>query len=369
MTTTVTCQAGTGLDRLREQLDKAGFAALLLTSPGARRYALGRTPGLADGTAVLLTTEGTMTSAAGDLPTAITAVLRAGGVADGVVGADADLPWEVFGQVSEAGVRLRPAADLVFTELASGEPGELPAVAAAVDLAAVGYTAVMDHLRVGMDVRELSGNVDRSIRRAGGLLGWYDPCGPYGTYNPYGPTGRAAGTDLVTVRGHDPGTARLTAGTPVRFVLHPLLDGVAGYAAATAVLGEPDGPLRAAGAACAAATASLLAALRPGAPLRDGCEAFDREAFDREAFDREAFGRETGEHAAACRIVALRGGGASLPLPRDSAVTAEPGMVLGIRTEVAVPGRGAVELAETVVLTDSGAEPQARTPLRLVELH
>ncbi|CDR02092.1 M24 family metallopeptidase [Streptomyces iranensis] len=348
MPTAATHQAGTGLDRLSEQLDKAGFAALVLTSPGGRRYALGRTPGLADGTAVLLTTEGTVTSAAGDLPTAITAVLRAGGVAGGVVGAEADLPWEVFGQVSQAGVRLRPAADLVFTELASGEPGEpgeLAAVAAAADLAAVGYTAVMDHLHVGMDVRELSGNVDRSIRRAGGLLGWYDP---------YGMTGRAAGSDLVTVRGHDPGTARLTAGTPVRFVLHPLLEGVAGYAAATAVLGEPDGPLRAAGAACAAATASLLAALRPGAPLRDGREAFDREA---------------GEHAAACRIVALRGGGASLPLPRDSEVTAEPGMVLGVRTEVTVPGRGAVELAETVVLTDSGAEPQARTPLRLVELH
>ncbi|MBP8534599.1 M24 family metallopeptidase [Streptomyces sp. MK37H] len=358
MTTAVTRQAGTGLDRLREQLDKAGFAALVLTSPGGRRYALGRAPGLADGTAVLLTTEGTVTSAAGDLRDAITAVLRAGGVAGGVVGADADLPWEVFGQVSEAGVRLRPAADLVFTELASSEPSELPPVAAAADLAAVGYTAVMDHLHVGMDVRELSGNVDRSIRRAGGLLGWYEPYAPYGT------TGRAAGSDLVTVRGHDPGTARLTAGTPVRFVLHPLLEGVAGYAAATAVLGEPDGPLRAAGAACAAATASLLAALRPGAPLRDGCEAFDREAFG-----CEAFGREAAEHAAACRIVALRGGGASLPLPRDSEVTAEPGMVLGIRTEVTVPGRGAVELAETVVLTDSGAEPQARTPLRLVELH
>ncbi|MBI0384518.1 M24 family metallopeptidase, partial [Streptomyces albiflaviniger] len=196
-------------------------------------------------------------------------------------------------------------------------------------------------------------------------LGWYDPCG---TYDPYGTIGRAAGTDLVTVRGHDPGTARLTAGTPVRFVLHPLLEGVAGYAAATAVLGEPDGPLRAAGAACAAATASLLAALRPGAPLREGCDAFERVAFEREAFGREAFG-EAGEHVAACRIVALRGGGASPPLPRDSAVTAEPGMVLGVRTEVAVPGRGAVELAETVVLTDSGAEPQARTPLRLVELH
>ncbi|WP_281404791.1 hypothetical protein [Streptomyces malaysiensis] len=44
-------------------------------------------------------------------------------------------------------------------------------------------------------------------------------------------------------------------------------------------------------------------------------------------------------------------------------------MVLGVRTEVPVPGRGAVELAETVVVTASGAEPRAGTPLRLVELY
>jgi Metallopeptidase family M24 len=343
--TAATSQAGTGLDRLREQMDKAGLAALLLTTPGGRRYALGPALDLADGTAILLTTEGTMVSADGDPFAAITAALRAGGVADGAVGVDADPPWEVSVQLSNSGIRPRPAADLLFSELASCEPGELPAFAAAADLAGVGYTAVMDHLHVGMDVRELSGNVDRSIRRAGGLLGWYDP---YGTY------GRAAGSDLVTVRGHDPDTARLTAGIPVRYVLHPLLKGFAGYCAATAVLSKADGPLRAAGAVCAAATASLLAALRPGAPLREGYEAFDREA---------------GEHLAASRIVALRGGGAALSLPRDSTVVAQPGMVLGVRTGVAVPSSGAVELAETVVVTASGAEPQARTPLRLVELY
>ncbi|MGW2330335.1 M24 family metallopeptidase [Streptomyces sp. NPDC001700] len=347
MATTATSQAGAGLDRLREQMDKAGLTALLLTSPGGRRHALGSAPGLADAAAVLLTTDGTVTRVAdGDLTTA----LNAGGVAHGAVGVDAAPPWDASGQADATGIRLRPAADLLFAELASCEPGELPAVAAAADLAAVGYTAVMDHLCVGMDVRELSGNVDRSIRRAGGLLGWYDP---YGTDGFSGTDDRAAGTDLVTVRGHDPGTARLITGTPVRYVLHPLLAGVAGYAAASAVLGKPDGPLRAAGDSCGAATASLLAALRPGEPLRAGYEAFDREAAG---------------HVAACRIVTMRGGAAP-PLPRDSAVAAQPGMVLGVRTKVAVPGGGAVELAETVVVTASGAEPQARTPLRLVELY
>ncbi|ATL88139.1 M24 family metallopeptidase [Streptomyces malaysiensis] len=344
MATAATHQAGAGLDRLRGQLDKVGFTALLLTSPGGRRYVLGAAPGHADATAVLLTTDGMVATAVGDLSAAADAVLRAAGVGDGVVGAEAGLPWEVFGQAGGSGVRLRPAADLVFAELACCRPDELPAFAAAAEVAAVGYTAVMDHLHVGMDVRELSGNVDRSIRRAGGLLGWYDPYGAAG----------AAGSDLVTVRGHDPGTARLTATTPLRYVLHPLLNGVAGYAAATAVLSRADGPLRTAGDACAAATAALLAALRPGAPLREGCAAFERE---------------TGEHPAACRIVGLRGGGASPPLPPDSAVIAEPGMVLGVRTEVPVPGRGAVELAETVVVTASGAEPRAGTPLRLVELY
>ncbi|MFJ1750672.1 M24 family metallopeptidase [Streptomyces sp. NPDC088116] len=344
MATAATCQAGAGLDGLRGQLDKEGFTALVLTSPGGRRYALGSAPGLADGTAVLLTTDGTVVSAAGDLSSAITTALGAAGVVGGVIGADADLPWEVFERLGDAGVLLRPAADVVFAELARCEPGELPAFAAAAELAAVGYTAVMDHLRVGMDVRELSGNVDRSIRRAGGLLGWYDPYGANG----------AAGSDLVTVRGHDPGTALLTATSPLRYVLHPLLAGVAGYAAATAVLSKADGPLRAAGDTCAAATAALLAALRPGEPLREARAAFDREA--------EA-------HMAACRIVALRGGGASPPLLPDSTVIAEPGMVLGVRTEVVAPGRGSVELAETVVVTASGADPQAGTPLRLVELY
>lgn len=342
MAKAATHQAPAGLDRLRGQLDKAGYAGLLLTSPTGRRYATA--PGSADATAVLLTTDGTVASAMGGLSAATAAALHATGVADGVVATEADLPPDVLGPAAGTGVRLRPAADLVFAELACCEPGELPAFAAAADLAAVGYTAVMDHLRVGMDVRELSGNVDRSVRRAGGLLGWYDPYGADG----------AAGTDLVTVRGHDPATARLTAATPVRYVLHPLLDGAAGYAAATAVLSKADGPLRTAGDVCAAATAALLAALRPGAPLTDGYAAFEREA---------------GEHRAACRLVALRGGGASLPLRPDSTVVAEPGMVLGVRTEVQVPGRGAVELAETVALTAEGAEPRAGTPLRLVELY
>ncbi|MFD7500727.1 M24 family metallopeptidase [Streptomyces sp. NPDC059850] len=351
MATAATSQAGAGLDRLREQMDKAGLTALLLTSPGGRRHVLGSAPGLADAAAVLLTTDGTVVSVAdGDL----TAALNAGGVAHGAVGVDAAPPWEVSGQADATGIRLRPAADLLFAELASCEPGELPGFAAAADLAAVGYTAVMDHLCVGMDVRELSGNVDRSIRRAGGLLGWYDPYGGDGGGGGGGTDDRAAGTDLVTVRGHDPGTARLITGTPVRYVLHPLLEGVAGYAAASAVLGKPDGPLRAAGDSCGAATASLLAALRPGDPLRTGYEAFDREAAG---------------HTSACRIVTLRGGAAAPPLPRDSTVAAQPGMVLGVRTKVAVPGGGAVELAETVVVTASGAEPQARTPLRLVELY
>jgi Xaa-Pro aminopeptidase len=348
--TAATCQAGAGLDGLRGQLDKAGLTALSLTSPGGRRYVLGSAPGLTDGTVVLLTTDGTVVSAVGDLSAAITAALSAAGVAAGVVGVDADLPGEVSARVNDAGVRLRPTADLVFAELACCEPEELPAFASAAGLAAVGYTAVMDHLRVGMDVRELSGNVDRSIRRAGGLLGWYDQSGEIGEIG----ANAAAGSDLVTVRGHDPGTARLTATSPLRYVLHPLLEGVAGYAAATAVLSKADGPLRAAGERAAAATAALLAALRPGAPLREGCAAFDRE---------------TGEHMAACRIVALRGGGASLPLAPDSTVIAEPGMVLGVRTEVVAPGRGSIELAETVVVTASGADPQARTPLRLVELY
>jgi Xaa-Pro aminopeptidase len=345
MSDAVTDQAGAGLDQLRERMDKAGFSALLLTSPGACRRVLGSVPDSVGGSAVVLTAGGRVVSVVdGDLSAAIIGALHAADVSDGEVGVDADLPWEVFREASSAGPRLRPAADLVFAELASCTADEVATFAAAADLAGVGYTAVMDHLHVGMDVRELSGNVDRSIRRAGGCLGWYDPVGTTGQ----------AGSDLVTVRGHDPGTAKLTAETPVRYVLHPLLGGVAGYAGATAVLSKADPALRAAGETCAAATASLLAALRPGALIRDGYD---------------AFGLEVGEQVATCRIVALRGGGATPALPRSSAVVAQSGMVLGIRTGIATPGGGAIELAETVVLTGSGADLLARTPLRLVELY
>lgn len=91
-----------------------------------------------------------------------------------------------------------------------------------------------------------------------------------------------------------------------------------------------------------------MAALRPGAPLRDGYEAAG---------------------AVPSAIVALRGGTASPALPRDSGVIAETGMALGVRTATAAPGGGAVELAATVAVTGSGAEPLTRTPLRLVELY
>ncbi|MCA1228845.1 M24 family metallopeptidase [Saccharopolyspora sp. 6M] len=209
--------------------------------------------------------------------------------------------------------------------------------AAAAELAAVGYTAVTDHLHVGQDVREIAANVDRSTRRAGGLLGWFPELAP-GT----------AGCDLVTIHGHDPATARLTASEPVRYALHPLLDGVRGYAAATAVLSEPGAELRAAGEKCSAATKALLGALQPGALLRDAYRAFDDAARDRHA---------------GCGIVAL-GEPTAVTLPRDDARVAEPGTVVGIRTRV-----GAIEFAETVLMTAAGAEPLAKTPLRLVELY
>ncbi|GAA3707929.1 M24 family metallopeptidase [Streptomyces tremellae] len=340
MAKATTRKAGARLDRLRARLDAAGLTALLLTSPGGRGYILGAEPG----SAVLLTTEGTVAVTSGPYPGELGALLRAAGVTRGSVGTETGSREPALPLPGSPGLSLVDAGDLVFAELASHDPAELRAFAAAAELTAVGYTAVMDHLHVGMDVRELSGNVDRSVRRAGGLLGWYDPCGATG----------AAGSDLVTVRGHDPATARLTAADPVRYVLHPLCDGAVGYAAATAVLSRPDGPLRTAGDTCAAATAALLAALRPGDPLRDGLDAFARVA---------------GEAPATCRIMAMHGGGASLPLACGSDLVAEPGMVLGVRTAAQVPEGGAVELAETVVVTGSGARAQARTPLRLVELH
>nr|WP_184778766.1 hypothetical protein [Amycolatopsis jiangsuensis] len=111
--------------------------------------------------------------------------------------------------------------------------------------------------------------------------------------------------------------------------------------------------LRAAGESCAAATEALIAAVRPGAPLREGYA---------------AAAREFGDRPGTARILALRGGGA-LRLARSSEVPAEPGTVLGVHLAVEVPDGGAVELAETVLVTASGAEPLAKTPLRLVELY
>ncbi|MEK8169771.1 hypothetical protein NKH77_08055 [Streptomyces sp. M19] len=198
----------------------------------------------------------------------------------------------------------------------------------------------MDHLHVGMDVRELSGNVDRSVRRAGGLLG--------GTTR----TARA-GRTARTGRGQRPGdrprprpaTARLTATSPLRYVLHPLLagsrvrrrerraqQGRRPAACRRRHVRRRDG--RAAGGAASGARSPTPTPRSTGRPASTG--------------------RPVGSWAARRR--------ASLPLADDSAVIAEPGMVLGVRTEVVVPGRGAVELAETVLLTSSGAAPRRTRP-------
>lgn len=312
------------LDRLRASMAGAGFAALLLTSPAARAHVLPT-----GAPSVVLTAGGEVASG--------TSALQA---VDGPIGFEDDLSWDLFDRLSNAGKTLRPAADLVFAELAAYAAGEREAVEAAAELATVGYTAVMDHLHVGMDVREIAANVDRSLRRAGGLLGWL-------------PADATAGSDLVTVRGHDPATAKLTAESPVRYSLHPLSAGAQGYAAATAVLRKAGPALRDAGESCSAATEALIAAVRTGEPLRDGYA---------------AAAQELGDRTATTRILALRGGGA-LALSTASAVTAQPGMVLGVRSEVAVPGGGAVELAGTVVVSDTGPELLTKTPLRLVELY
>ncbi|MFF0148634.1 metallopeptidase family M24 [Amycolatopsis sulphurea] len=325
MARTAAAPARPDLDRLRAATTEAGFEALLLTSAAARGHVLG-----AEHAVVVLTAAGTV--AGGPDPAG---TLRAAGAGTGPAGFEDDLPWEVFGRLSNTGITLRPAADLIFGELIRGADAE-----AAAELAAVGYTAVMDHLHVGMDVREITANVDRSLRRAGGLLGWYPP-------------GAGVGSDLVTMHGHDPRTAQLTATSPLHYTLHPVLDGCQGFATATAILSKATPALRDTAESCSAATESLIAALRPGAPLRDGFA---------------AAAREFGDRPGSSRIFALRGGSA-LPLGPSSELLGEPGTVLGVRATVAAPEGGAVELAETVLITGSGPQRLAKTPLRLVELY
>jgi peptidase M24-like protein len=312
------------LDRLRAAMTDAGLEALLLTSAASCGHFLGAAPAV-----VVTGTE----LVAGDP----VAALHAAGVGRGPIGCEDGLPWELSERLVKAGVALRRASDLVFGELIRGEPA---AFAEAAELAAVGYTAVMDHLRVGMDVREITANVDRSLRRAGGRLGWFPP-------------GAGAGSDLVTMHGHGPGTAQLTASSPLRYTLHPLLDGCQGFATATAVLSKAGPDLREAAESCSAATEALIAALRPGAPLRDGYV--------------EA-AREFGERPGTSRILALRGGSV-LPLGSSSELEGRADTVLGVQVSVPGPDGGAVELAETVLVTEAGPRRLAKTPLRLVELY
>ncbi|GAA3569154.1 hypothetical protein GCM10022222_61670 [Amycolatopsis ultiminotia] len=307
---------------------------MLLTSEAGRRYVLGRDTGPV-GAAVVLTVAGSVAEG----PDAVEALSTAG-VGTGPVGVEDDVPWALSGRLSDGGVSLRSASDVVFAELVRCTPEERAAFGEAAELAAVGYTAVMDHLHVGMDVREITANVDRSVRRAGGLLGWYPP-------------GAGAGSDLVTVHGHDPRTARLTATSPIRYTLHPTAGGSQGLATATAVLCKAGPALRAAAESCSAATEALITALRPGKPLREG---------------HAAAARELGDRPGTSRILALRGGSARCS-PPSGEVCAGPDTVLGVHVTVGVPGGAAVELAETVLVTGAGPEPLAKTPLRLVELY
>jgi peptidase M24-like protein len=212
---------------------------------------------------------------------------------------------------------------------------------AAADLADIGYTAVMDHLYVGMPVQELADNVARSTRRAGGEFGWHAPAGA---------DGPVAGSDLVSVRGFD-ADLRLTATTPVRFALHPVLRGQAGYAATTAVLSKADPSLRALGELAAEATRAMVGAIRPGEPLREAYEAFRATVRTSSVAVRSA----------GPRIFPLAEGGPGPELPPDGAVGISGALV-------AADGR-AVEFGGVVLVSDSGADLVTRTPVRLVELY
>jgi hypothetical protein len=356
---TTSIELGDGLSGLRERMAKDGLDALLLASEPARRHALvcaDVDPADAVGDPLLLvSTSGALTLVdPADAGVEVARAMERLGPS-GLLGTDPDLPGRLQSELAERlRERPRPAGDLLFAELACSSPEQRAGLLAAASLADVGYTAVMDHLYVGQPVQEIADNVTRSTRRAGGGSGWAPP---RRAADP------AAGSGLVTVRGFD-ADERLTATVPVRYVLHPLLDGHAGFAAATALLSEPDPTLRALGELAASAFRTAVAALRPGELLVDGPRAF-HAAVQRGSVQGSTLEPRSARH----RVFTLAGGSAGPELQRDSTVAAEAGMVLGVDAALVAGDGRVVEFGGVVVVSEVAADLVTITPTRLVELY
>ncbi|WFR68244.1 M24 family metallopeptidase [Curtobacterium flaccumfaciens] len=230
-------------------------------------------------------------------------------------------------------------------------------VRAAVDLADIGYTAIVDRMHPELRVLEIVRNVDRSLRAAGGG-GWWSP-----TENP-------ATTSMLPYSSHDAiavlldrrvddGVLDRTALLP--FVLHPLSELHTGAAGTTITFCPPDAATRSASERLGDAIRAAVDAVRPGAVGSEVHAAFSRViGADVADVDRDQVVGHT-----------LGTGPIGPVLAAGSDHVVQPGSAFTIRGHLhpADPTRQGIAFQTSVLVGDDGPEVLDRVPMRLIELY
>ncbi len=351
--------SGARVERLRAELDRAGVATLLVTSPPNVRYLTGfessNAAVLVGAEGARLVTDGRYIEAARglegvelvqssrDLATFLAERLAELGAAP--VGFEAaHLAYAAWQTFSADGVELVPTSGLVEGLRAVKEPAELDAIRrAAVVTNTVYERLAAEDAVVGATEAELAWRLAELFHEAGadGLAF---------------PTIAATGPNAALPH-HHPGGRRIEEGETLIVDMGAALDGYTSDCTRTFATGALPDELARAYEACREAQAEALAAVRPGASARD-VDAIARGRL-------EAEGYET-----------LHGLGHGLGLevheaPRladTSDATLEAGNVVTVEPGVYLPGRGGVRIEDLVIVTGDGPEVLTTFTKELVTL-
>lgn len=231
---------------------------------------------------------------------------------------------------------------------------ELRRVRQAANLADIGYTAVVDRMHPELRVLEITRNVDRSIRAAGGG-GYWSPI-----EDDAGVTGESLYplASIATLLGRRRETGVLDPNEPLPFALYPLSEVYAGAAGTTITLSPPSGELRSRAELLGDAVRAAIAAVRPGVNGGEVQSAFARELHGRAD---EASGQPVGYSI---------GTGINRPhLTAGSRDVLVPGTVVSVRGALSGETSTPVAYQTTVLVTEGGNEVLNTVPIRLIELY
>lgn len=246
------------------------------------------------------------------------------------------------------GVELANVIDLVDEIMMIKTPAEIERLRRASEITDCGIEAAMDALEPGISELTLTGIIEQAMRKAGSEYNWSV------TQTEVGSGYRQAFSEGFTVM---PSEKQIQRGDLVTFDLHSTYRGYFGDFAINACVGQPSPEQAALAAAWQTVVDTLLEELGPGKRISDVAA----------AAERAAEGTDYAEH-----FISFFGHGLGTTARIEPTIVPsnenelQPNSVVVALTYVGTPDIGGMRLEVPVLITESGTDILAKTPLELL---